>query len=302
MLFFVISSGSRLQVRWHWVLLQDKLPLCPSVGPLWWYQWLHRQQWRGRLWSVIMYHWFYFQDKLVFCNCTRTNTPEMGPAKDFDLLSRAMLWFKALSLMLFFKQRMSPVILWETSDVTTTAVFLSAGSVMVIMIVGMAQMRRTAVSIWLTIELILLSYFLFYLAQIPFSVLWVRHIFPSSFLLFDLLSICLWPVEPRPCSESEFRCDSGQCIPGTWVCDHDNDCGDNSDERDCGALALHAKPLLLTHYSVVKPPTLLSWLSFRAPDMSSRLFPVWFGPLHPRCSAVWRPARLCGPIRWDQLS
>lgn len=41
---------------------------------------------------------------------------------------------------------------------------------------------------------------------------------------------------PRPCSESEYRCDNQQCIPGNWVCDHDNDCGDNSDERDCGEM------------------------------------------------------------------
>lgn len=39
---------------------------------------------------------------------------------------------------------------------------------------------------------------------------------------------------PRACTESEFRCDNLRCIPDRWVCDHDNDCEDNSDERDCG--------------------------------------------------------------------
>lgn len=39
---------------------------------------------------------------------------------------------------------------------------------------------------------------------------------------------------PRACTESEFRCDNLHCIPDRWVCDHDNDCEDNSDERDCG--------------------------------------------------------------------
>lgn len=54
---------------------------------------------------------------------------------------------KALSIIIPFKQRLSPVILWEISDVTITAAFLSAGSVMAITTVVMAQMRGTAVSI-----------------------------------------------------------------------------------------------------------------------------------------------------------
>lgn len=43
-----------------------------------------------------------------------------------------------------------------------------------------------------------------------------------------------FPSVPRTCTESEYRCDNLRCIPDRWVCDHDNDCEDNSDERDCG--------------------------------------------------------------------
>lgn len=32
------------------------------------------------------------------------------------------------------------------------------------------------------------------------------------------------------CLPSQFQCLSGRCIPGSWRCDHDNDCGDMSDE------------------------------------------------------------------------
>ena len=37
------------------------------------------------------------------------------------------------------------------------------------------------------------------------------------------------------CTEDEFHCSNGtgHCIPGSWFCDGDNDCGDLSDEQGC---------------------------------------------------------------------
>lgn len=32
------------------------------------------------------------------------------------------------------------------------------------------------------------------------------------------------------CTQSEFRCSSGRCIPGHWYCDGGADCADSSDE------------------------------------------------------------------------
>jgi len=63
------------------------------------------------------------------------------------------------------------------------------------------------------------------------------------------------------CTRTEFQCGSGQCIPRTYVCDHEIDCEDGSDEHSCRTvtssfwvmllgmlLSLHFRPLL-TYYS-----------------------------------------------------
>lgn len=38
---------------------------------------------------------------------------------------------------------------------------------------------------------------------------------------------------PSACDPDELECQSGSCIPASWRCDGDNDCGDLSDEQDC---------------------------------------------------------------------
>ena len=42
-----------------------------------------------------------------------------------------------------------------------------------------------------------------------------------------------------PCSESQFRCNTGKCIPQTYYCDKTDDCADRSDETNCGIKEHH---------------------------------------------------------------
>ena len=57
------------------------------------------------------------------------------------------------------------------------------------------------------------------------------HSLSLFFSVFFSLSIVsfLIPAEPT-CWSDRFRCANGRCISQSWICDGDDDCGDNSDE------------------------------------------------------------------------
>ncbi|GFQ69087.1 low-density lipoprotein receptor [Trichonephila clavata] len=55
----------------------------------------------------------------------------------------------------------------------------------------------------------------------------------SAHLAFLVLCILFVKSSSAHCPSHQFECGNGRCIPMTWHCDDDNDCGDNTDESSC---------------------------------------------------------------------
>ncbi|CAL4079015.1 unnamed protein product, partial [Meganyctiphanes norvegica] len=59
------------------------------------------------------------------------------------------------------------------------------------------------------------------------------------------------PTQEVSCSPKEFICNNGVCINKSLVCDGDNDCGDNSDETDCGNITCESDNFQCTNGSCI---------------------------------------------------
>lgn len=62
---------------------------------------------------------------------------------------------------------------------------------------------------------------------------YVLRIIYRFFIITFLKNIHLFCVVSRNCLNNDFHCNkTGRCIPSTWICDKDDDCGDGSDENE----------------------------------------------------------------------
>ncbi|XP_046384462.1 sortilin-related receptor-like isoform X2 [Ischnura elegans] len=75
---------------------------------------------------------------------------------------------------------------------------------------------------------------------------------------------CLCPGGEKPyengtcpashaCDHAYFKCANGLCVPRLWMCDGDNDCGDNSDEAGCHQITCPSNQIQCTDGKCIPP-------------------------------------------------
>lgn len=118
----------------------------------------------------------------------------------------------------------------SVSAVTTTAAFTATSCVTLLMTAVTALMKDKK-----TVSVVVCS--------------WWSHLSAQSYVIFcfsylnymHLQHLLSWYVSLRlgqnpthgPCTDDEYKCSNGQCIPLQYACDDYDDCGDQSDELGC---------------------------------------------------------------------
>lgn len=76
---------------------------------------------------------------------------------------------------------------------------------------------------------------------------------PFTLKIVSLCGFLFWlflcPPLAQHCNDGLFACRNGLCVPQRYVCDHDDDCGDRSDEINCSTWSFQSSPCLKFTYS-----------------------------------------------------
>lgn len=62
----------------------------------------------------------------------------------------------------------------------------------------------------------------------------------TTLIIHNFSLIPFYRISEPTCASNEFQCKSGRCIPLNFRCDQENDCGDHSDEFECGNITCAA--------------------------------------------------------------
>lgn len=176
----------------------------PGLG-VWWWRWLRRPLW----WTAQSLPWE------LFC---------LAFWSGLDVLFKNIRCVETWNVeMFFFHQWTSAVSCRPSSAVPTGTVFTLAVCATRRMTVETAVTRLRSFVWQCFIPLII-------------------HRLVKAFNYFDngspLLNVSPSGREPtkRPCTVEEFKCTNGNCVALPYVCDHNDNCGDLTDELGCSKL------------------------------------------------------------------
>lgn len=78
------------------------------------------------------------------------------------------------------------------------------------------------------------------------------------------------PPTLAPCTLEQFKCTNGHCVPLPYVCDHNDNCGDRTDELGCSKLVIKKIKITAGLASWNVAPKMSPWMQILATTATVR--------------------------------